>query len=127
MISPEPEFPASSQLVTIDEELALGLKLSVPSAKWLRRFYDSRDEDWLESGYSAFKFRAEWEIYEWLFKRAIAGYALSADDHMFMQHYESRPEYHMTEWLSYRYNQLKKIFADQLSPVFGTYNRRNPQ
>lgn len=127
VVTLEPEYRADSKLVTIEDELSLGLQLTEKSANWLRRFYADRDDDWLERKYMPIKFFSEWEKYEWLFKRAIAGYRLSAADHMYIQWYESRPEYHALERLYGRYFQLKRIFADQLRPVFGTYDRSNPQ
>lgn len=113
-------------LVTFAEELELGVNVRPEYKDFLARFYADLDEDWFERKESPRWFHNEWEKYEWLFKRAMAGYPLTAEDFMFMHCYEVGLEYRTdTGW---RYEQLKLIFAEELKPVFGTlHHRRNPQ
>jgi len=111
------------QLVTFREELRHGMVVRPHQKAFLIGFYDDIDDDWLECNRW---FHNEWEKYEWLIKRAIAGYFPSPDDFMFMHRYEESLDYKAD--MGFRYEQLKLIYADELQPIFGTlHKRRKPQ
>ncbi len=114
--------------ITIDDELKMGLRIHPGHKAWVRDFYDRVvDEEWFERRRMPLKFTSEWERYEWLFKRAIAGYVPGTEDFRFMHRYEISPEYGAIPGLRERYEQLKYKFAAELRPVFGTMNRRRMQ
>lgn len=121
------ECRPAPELITIEDELERGLITYPETLRWLRYFYDNCDEDWLARRETPLWFRSEWEMYEWLFKRAIAGYEIAVEDRKFMARYEMSLEYHWTTGLAFRYEQLKEIFAAELRPVFGGPERRTRQ
>ena len=113
-------------LVTFQDELDLNVLVRSHQKEFLLDFYDSLDDDWLERKHTPLWFHNEFEKYEWLFKRAIAGYFPDTEDFKFMHRYEESLEY-QTDF-GFRYEQLKLIYADELQPIFGTlHKRRNPQ
>lgn len=114
------DFRATSDLLTVEDELDLGVKINTRLYRWLRKIYEQRfDDEWLERREMPVLFFSEWENYEWLFKRAIAGYQISIDDRKFMNRYENSLEYQCMPELKERYEQLKEIFSDTLRPVYG--------
>ena len=121
------EIKPAPPLVTIEDELDRGLITRPQTLSWLRWFYANCDDDWLARQYSPQWFRSEWEKYEWLFKRTIAGYQISNYDRAFMARYEISLEYRWTIGLADRYEQLKEIFAVELRHVFGGPERSNIQ
>lgn len=121
------EIKPAPRLITIEDEVDRGLLSSSTTLRWLKEFYARQDDDWLARRQSPMWFRSEWEVYEWLFKRAIAGYEISIDDRKFMARYELSLEYRWTTGLADRYEQLKEIFAVELRPVFGGQERSNIQ
>ena len=127
MMRTQYEIKPAPPLITIEDELDRGLITRPQTIRWLRWFYASRDDDWLARQKSPMWFRSEWEKYEWLFKRAIAGYQISNYDRAFMARYEISHEYHWTIGLADRYEQLKEIFAVELRHVFGGPERSNIQ
>lgn len=114
-------------LITIEDELDRGLIIDSKTMRWLRSFYADRDEGWLAGKFSPMWFRSRWEEYEWLFKRAMAGYEISIEDRKFMACYEVTLEYRWTPGLADRYEQLKELFAVELRHVFGGPERRSIQ
>ena len=121
-----PEDVDYRPLVTFQDELRLGVRVDPKQERFLLGFYESLDEDWLEREYTPLWFQSEFEKYEWLFKRAMAGYLPGPEEFKFMHQYEESPEY--KTHFDFRYEQLKQIYADELRPVFGTlHKRRKPQ
>jgi hypothetical protein len=121
------ESRPAPELITIEDELVRGLIAPQKTLSWLRYFYGNQDEDWLARRETPMWFRSEWEKYEWLFKRAIAGYEIPIYDRKFMARYEMSLEYRWTPGLADRYEQLKEIFAVELRHVFGGPERNNIQ
>lgn len=113
------DFQATSNLLTVDDELDLGVKMPPQLYRCLRKFYTRCDDEWLERRETPFRFFNEWEKYEWLFKRAIAGYQLSIDDRKFMNCYENSLEYQFMPEMHERYGQLKDIFSNALGAIYG--------
>lgn len=121
------EIRPAPALITIEDEVDRGLITFPETLRWLRWFYANRDDDWLARRESPQWFHSEWEKYEWLFKRAIAGYEISVEDRKYMARYELSLEYCWTIGLADRYEQLKEIFAVELRHVFGGPERSNIQ
>lgn len=109
-------------LVTFKDELSRGLIIRPHEAEFLYEFYENLDDDWFERRETPFVFGSDWEVYEWLFKRAIAGYMPEVDEFAFMHEFEETPYYRAQ--LAFRYEQLKKFYPDELAHVFGTMDRR---
>ena len=113
-------------LVTFLDELRLGILVRPDQREFLLDFYDSLDDDWFLREYTSRWFQSRFEKYEWLFKRAIAGYFPSAEDFKFMHEYEESLEYKTDT--GFRYEQLKLMYADELRPIFSTLSKkRKPQ
>lgn len=121
------ECPPRPGLITIEDELERGLRTELETLRWLRRFYADLDDDWLARREMPLWFHGEWEKYEWLFKRAIAGYEIPIYDRKFMARYEVSLEYRWTPGMADRYEQLKELFAAELKPIFGGPERRTRQ
>jgi hypothetical protein len=107
----------AGQFVTFKDELDIGLYVSPKVHDIMEEFYEDIDLEWFERKFTPLWFDSEFDLYEWLFKRAMAGYSFSAHDHMIVAEFELTNQYDL---LAYRYERLKIVFADELKHVFGT-------
>ena len=104
-------------LVTFDDEQRMDILVSPSTHNFLTDFYEWLEDDWFARKEMPEMFHSEFDLYEWLFKRAMAGRRLTTDDYLFMFDFEANPQYRE---LAGRYDRLKELFADELDHAFGT-------